>query len=72
MFLIATGIIIIAGMIIGATMVPRIQSQYVVGAVGVTPYIFMPAGVGVTGIGGYMLALSQRRHIHNRDLDDLR
>jgi hypothetical protein len=72
MFLIATGTIILAGMIIGATMVPRIQSQYVVGAVGVTPYIFMPAGVGVTGIGGYMLAVSQRRHIHNRDLDDLR
>jgi hypothetical protein len=72
MFLIAAGIIIVAGMIIGATMVPRIQNQYIVGAVGAAPYIFMPAGAGVTGIGGYMLAVSQRRRIHSRDLDDLR
>jgi hypothetical protein len=72
MSLIAAGIIIVAGMTIGATMVPRIQSQYIVGAVGAAPYIFLPAGAGVAGIGGYMLAVSQRRHIHSRDLDDLR
>jgi hypothetical protein len=72
MFLIAAGIILIAGMTIGVTMVPRIQSQYIVGAVGVTPYIFMPAGAGVAGIGGYMLAVSQKKHIHSRNLDDLR
>ena len=71
--LIAAGIIIVAGMTIGITMVPKIQSQYIVGAVGVAPYIFMPAGAGVAGIGGYMIAVSQRRrHIHSRDLDDLR
>jgi hypothetical protein len=72
MFLIASGIILIAGMTIGVTMVSRIQSQYIVGAVGVAPYIFIPAGAGVAGIGGYMLAVSQKRHIHSRDLDDLR
>jgi len=72
MSLIAAGIIIVAGMTIGATMVPRIQSQYIVGAVGAAPYIFLPAGAGVAGIGGYMLAVSQKRHIHSRDLDDLR
>jgi hypothetical protein len=32
----------------------------------------MPAGAGVTGIGGYMLAVSKIRRIHSRDLDDLR
>jgi hypothetical protein len=53
--------------------VPEIPSQYIVGAVGVAPFIFMPAGAGVTVIGGYMLAISKRRqHIHSRDLDDLR
>jgi hypothetical protein len=72
MCLIAAGIIIVAGMTIGVTMVPRIQSQYIVGAVGTAPYIFMPAGAGVAGIGGYMLAVSQRKHIHSRDLSDLR
>jgi hypothetical protein len=71
-FLIAAGAIIVAGMAVGLTMVPRIPSQYIVGAVGVAPFIFMPAGAGITGIGGYMLAVSKRRRIHNRDLDDLR
>jgi hypothetical protein len=71
--LIAAGVIIVAGMAIGVTMVPEIPSQYIVGAVGVAPFIFMPAGAGVTVIGGYMLAISKRRrHIHSRDLDDLR
>jgi hypothetical protein len=70
--LITAGIIIVAGMAVGLTMVPRIPSQYIVGAVGVAPFIFMPAGAGITGLGGYMLAVSKRRRIHSRDLDDLR
>ena len=70
--LIVTGVIIVAGMAIGVTMVPKIPSQYIVGAVGVVPLIFIPAGAGVTGIGGYMLAVSKIRRIHSRDLDDLR
>jgi hypothetical protein len=70
--LIVTGVIIVAGMAIGVTMVPKIPSQYIVGAVGVVPFIFMPAGAGVTGIGGYMLAVSKIKRIHSRDLDDLR
>jgi hypothetical protein len=70
--LIAAGVMIVAGMVIGVTMLPKIPSQYIVGAVGVAPFIFMPAGAGVTGIGGYMLAASKRRRIHSRDLDDLR
>lgn len=70
--LITAGIIIVAGMAFGLIMVPRIPSQYIVGAVGVAPFIFLPAGAGVTGIGGYMLAVSKRRRIHSRDLDDLR
>ncbi len=70
--LIAAGVMIVTGMVIGVTMVPKIPSQYIVGAVGVAPFIFMPAGAGVIGIGGYMLAKSKRRRIHSRDLDDLR
>jgi hypothetical protein len=69
--LIAAGLIIVAGMAVGVTMVPKIPSQYIVGAVGVAPFIFMPAGAGVTVVGGYMLAVSKRRQIHSRDLDDL-
>jgi len=70
--LVTAGVIIVVGMAMGLTMVPRIPSQYIVGAVGVAPFIFMPAGAGIAGIGGYILAASKRRHIHSRDLDDLR
>jgi hypothetical protein len=70
--LITAGIIIVVGMAISVTVVPKIPSQYIVGAVGIVPFIFIPAGVGVTGIGGYMLAASKRRRMHSRDLDDLR
>ncbi len=70
--LVTAGVIIVVGMAASLTMVPRIPSQYIVGAVGVAPFIFMPAGVCITGIGGYMLTVSKRRHIHSRDLDDLR
>jgi hypothetical protein len=70
--LIAAGVIIVAGMAISVTMVPKIPHQYIVGAVGVAPFIFMPAGAGITGIGGYLLAVSKRRRVHSRDLDDLR
>jgi hypothetical protein len=73
MVLIIAGVIIVAGMAISVTLVPKIPGQYIVGGVGVVPFIFMPAGAGVTGIGGYMLAASKRRHpLHSRDLDDLR
>jgi hypothetical protein len=70
--LITAGVIIVAGMAVGLTMVPKIPSQYIVGAVGIAPFIFMPAGAGITGIGGYMVAVSKRQRIHNRNLDDLR
>jgi hypothetical protein len=70
--LLAAGMIIVVGMAVGLTMVPRIPSQYIVGAVGIAPFIFMPAGAGVTGIGGYLIIASKRSRLHNRSLDDLR
>ena len=70
--LITIGVTIIVGRAVGITMIPMIPPQYIVGAVGVAPFIFMPAGAGITGLGGYTLAVSKRRHIHSKDLDDLR
>jgi hypothetical protein len=71
--LIGAGVIIVLGTAIAVTMVPKIPSQYIVGAVGFAPFIFMPAGAAITGLGSYMLAVSKRKkHIHNKDLDDLR
>lgn len=69
--LIASGIIMIAGMVAGIPLLTRIPAQYVVGVVGVAPYFFMAAGAGVAAVGGYLLAASKRRPIKS-DLDDLR
>jgi hypothetical protein len=69
--LVAAGVIMIAGMVAGIPMVARIPDQYIVGAVGVTPYFFIAAGAGVTAVGGYLIAATKRRPIRS-DLDDLR
>jgi hypothetical protein len=69
--LIASGVIMITGMIVGTTMVKHIQRQYVVGGVDFVPYIFMAAGVGIMGIGGYLIYRSTKR-FERSNLDDLR
>jgi hypothetical protein len=69
--LIAAGIIMMAGAAVGTTMVPQIQHQYIVGGVGVAPYIFISGGAGVTAVGGYLLAISGRSKRYS-SLDDLR
>ena len=71
MLLIASGIIMIAGMVAGLPILARIPGQYVVGVVGVAPYFFMAAGAGITAVGGYLIAATKRRPISS-DLDDLR
>ncbi|MCI0558540.1 MAG: hypothetical protein MN733_08600 [Nitrososphaera sp.] len=69
--LIAAGIIMVAGMEVATTMVPRIDEQYIVGAVDVAPYFFIGTGSGMAAVGGYLLAISGRR-AHYTNLDDLR
>lgn len=71
MMLIAAGVIMIAGMVASIPILARIPDQFVVGVVGITPYIFMAVGAGVTIVGGYLIAATKRRRIRS-DLDDLR
>jgi len=71
MLLIAAGVIMMAGMAVAITMLPNIDDQYIVGAVGYAPYFFLGAGAGVMAVGGYLLAISGRR-AHYTNLDDLR
>lgn len=71
MLLIASGIIMIAGMVAGIPILARIPDQYVVGVVGVAPYFFMAAGAGIAAVGGYLIAATKRKPISS-DLDDLR
>lgn len=70
-FLIAAGVIMVAGMVAGIPMLARIPDQYIVGVVGVAPYFFIAAGAGVSAVGGYLVAASRRKRISS-DLDDLR
>lgn len=70
MLLLAAGVIMIAGMAIGIDMLPRIDDQYLVGAMPYAPYFFMGAGAGVAAVGGYLLAISGRRARYS-NLDDL-
>jgi hypothetical protein len=71
MLLIASGIIMIAGMVAAIPMLARIPAQYVVGVIGYAPYFFVVAGAGVAAVGGYLIAATKRRPISS-DLDDLR
>jgi hypothetical protein len=71
MLLIASGIIMIVGMVVGIPILARIPDQYVVGVVGVAPYFFIAAGAGMAIVGGYLIAATKRRPISS-DLDDLR
>ncbi|HEX6068095.1 MAG TPA: hypothetical protein VFZ05_04765 [Nitrososphaera sp.] len=68
MFLIAGGIIMIAGMFYGTTLVPLIKNEFIVGGVGIVPYPFMVAGAGLAGLGGYLTSKKAR----TTHLDDLR
>ncbi|HEY7506313.1 MAG TPA: hypothetical protein VH621_01780 [Nitrososphaera sp.] len=70
MLLIATGAIMLSGMAVAHTMLPKIDDQYIVGAVGYAPYFFMGAGAGVAAVGGYLIVISGRR-AHYTNLDDL-
>jgi hypothetical protein len=69
--LVASGIVMVAGMVAGIPLLARIPGQYVVGVVGYVPYFFMAAGAGVAAVGGYLIAATKRRRISS-DLDDLR
>lgn len=71
MLLIAAGVIMVIGMYVGSTMVPKIDDLYLVGAVEYAPYIFMAGGAGMAAVGAYLMAISGRRKQFT-DLDSLR
>jgi drug/metabolite transporter (DMT)-like permease len=53
--LIVTGSLVIVGMVVASIMlVPKIKEQYIEGRINTIPYIFIIAGAGVVGLGGYL------------------
>lgn len=72
LLLIASGTVMLAGMIGASGLLPNIHRQYLVGGgVSAVPYVFMAAGAGVVGIGAY-LALVSKKSRSAGNLDDLR
>jgi hypothetical protein len=71
LLLLASGVLMIAGMVASIPLLSRIPSQYVVGIVAYVPYFFMATGAGVAALGGYLIAATKRKPISS-DLDDLR
>ena len=71
LILIAAGSIMIAGMVVATAMVQHIPRQYVVGGVDVVPYFFIGSGVGIIGVGGYLIARSTKKFA-STNWDDLR
>jgi hypothetical protein len=69
LLLIAAGIVMIAGMAVTATMVPRIGPQFFVPGIDSVPYVFMAAGAGIIATGVILLIKISRR---TQSLDDLR
>lgn len=70
-FLLASGIVMVSGMVVGVDMLTQIDDQYLVGTMPYVPYFFMGAGAGVIAVGGYLLVVSGKRARYS-NLDDLR
>lgn len=71
LFLIAGGIVMIAGMVVSTGLLPKIPDQLKAGGIAVVPYIFMGAGAGVAAIGAYLTVVSKKARMAG-NLDDLR
>jgi hypothetical protein len=65
--LIAVGIILIAGMFIAITILPKINANYMVAGMDLIPYIFIIGGIGVSCFGCYLLNKSKRPHQNLED-----
>jgi hypothetical protein len=60
LILIAAGIILIAGMFVAMTILPKINATYIIAGMDLILYIFIIGGIGVACFGGYLLNKSKR------------
>lgn len=58
--LIAAGIILIAGMLIAMTILPKINATYIIAGMDLILYIFIIGGIGVACFGCYLFNKSKR------------
>jgi len=60
LILIAAGIILIAGMFIAMTILPKINATYIIAGMDLILYIFIIGGIGVACFGCYLLYKSKK------------
>ena len=60
LILIAAGIILIAGMFVAMTILPKINATYIIAGMDLILYIFIIGGIGVACFGCYLLNKSKR------------
>ncbi|HET7345174.1 MAG TPA: hypothetical protein VFJ05_04805 [Nitrososphaeraceae archaeon] len=60
LILIAAGIILIAGMLVAMTILPKINATYIIAGMDLILYIFIIGGIGVACFGCYLLNKSKR------------
>jgi hypothetical protein len=60
LILIAAGIILIVGMFIAMTILPKINATYIIAGMDLILYIFIIGGIGVACFGCYLLNKSKR------------
>jgi hypothetical protein len=65
--LIATGIIFIVGMSAARLVFSKINALFVIAGLDLVPVLFLLGGIGVAGLGGYLLMTSERAR---RNLED--
>jgi hypothetical protein len=61
LILIAAGIILIAGMFIAMTILPKINATYIIAGMDLILYIFVIGGIGVACFGCYLLNKSKKK-----------
>jgi hypothetical protein len=67
LILIAAGIILIAGMFVAMTILPKINATYIIAGMDLILYIFIIGGIGVFCFGCYLLNKSKRPHQNLED-----
>lgn len=58
--IIAGGIVLFVSMFYASTLVPKIDKNYLVFAVGMVPQIFMAVSIPIIGIGGWLFRTKKR------------
>jgi len=67
LILVASGVVLIVGMTIVVTIVPKINRNYIFGGLNAVPFVFMAGGAAVACFAIYSLYRSRKSHLKLED-----